>query len=325
MPVYNGAPYLEESIKSVLGQTYRNLDLTVLDNCSTDGSAAIAERLAAQDARVTVRRSEQFITQYANLNAALASASPDSKYIKVVFADDAIYPSCLAEMVAVAEQDEAIGVVSAYEANEVGINCQGLPREVTAIQGKDALRACLLQNNLLLGSMNTILLRADIVRRKSSFFRLDNPYFEDLDRMFAVLLDVKLGFVHQILTFTRRANISTISGIATYHPWLLTKLILLEKYGRQVLDKREFERCLRAGQREYFDMLGEALLRRPRDAKFWEFHRDGLKSIGYTLRSAPLFWHAGGACLDLVLNPKSTFERLWARLRRSSLEKPAIA
>jgi hypothetical protein len=132
--------------------------------------------------------------------------------------------------------------------------------------------------------------------------------------------------LHQILTFTRRANVSAITGISTYHPWPLTRLMLLEKFGRQALAPDEFERTLRAARREYFDMLGESLLRRPRDAKFWEFHRGGLAEIGYTLNNTRLCWHAGGACLDLVLNPKSTCQRLWARLSRcTSPKEPAIA
>ncbi len=52
MSVYNGAPYLEESIASILGQTHGNLELVVTDDGSTDESAAIVRGLAARDARI---------------------------------------------------------------------------------------------------------------------------------------------------------------------------------------------------------------------------------------------------------------------------------
>jgi glycosyltransferase involved in cell wall biosynthesis len=43
IPVYNGAPYLAEAIRSVLDQTYRDVEILVVDDGSTDDSAAIAE------------------------------------------------------------------------------------------------------------------------------------------------------------------------------------------------------------------------------------------------------------------------------------------
>ncbi len=46
MPVYNNAPYLEETIRSILDQTYRDFEFIILDDASTDGSPEIIERLA---------------------------------------------------------------------------------------------------------------------------------------------------------------------------------------------------------------------------------------------------------------------------------------
>lgn len=52
MPVYNGAAYLAEAIGSVLGQHCADLELIVVDDCSSDGSAAIVRHFAARDARL---------------------------------------------------------------------------------------------------------------------------------------------------------------------------------------------------------------------------------------------------------------------------------
>src|SRR5688572_13422291 len=91
-PVYNEEQYLAECIESVLSQTYRNWDYTIVDNCSTDASLAIAQRYAAADARIRVIRNAQFLTALQNCNAALRQISPGSKYCKVVLGDDWIYP-----------------------------------------------------------------------------------------------------------------------------------------------------------------------------------------------------------------------------------------
>ena len=52
VPVYNVAPYLDRSIRSILGQTYRNLEVILIDDGSTDGSGEICEKYARQDSRI---------------------------------------------------------------------------------------------------------------------------------------------------------------------------------------------------------------------------------------------------------------------------------
>lgn len=55
---YNIAPYLERGVKSVLNQTYRNLEIILVDDGSTDESGAVCDRLAGQDERLVVIHKE---------------------------------------------------------------------------------------------------------------------------------------------------------------------------------------------------------------------------------------------------------------------------
>lgn len=52
MPAFNTASYIETSVRSVLDQTYRDIEVLIVDDCSTDDTAAVAGRLAASDQRV---------------------------------------------------------------------------------------------------------------------------------------------------------------------------------------------------------------------------------------------------------------------------------
>ena len=50
-PMYNEAANVAECIDSVLGQTYQNWEYIIVDNCSADGSAKIAQTYAEKDQR----------------------------------------------------------------------------------------------------------------------------------------------------------------------------------------------------------------------------------------------------------------------------------
>lgn len=58
VPVYNVAPYLELSIRSILGQTYQNLEVILVDDGSTDGSGEICKKYVRLDSRVKLLSQE---------------------------------------------------------------------------------------------------------------------------------------------------------------------------------------------------------------------------------------------------------------------------
>ena len=86
MSVYNGAPTLEKAAASVLAQTYRDLELILCDDASTDDTWRIMQRIAAQDARVTIFQNKTNLGLGASLNECLARAQ--GAYIARQDADD---------------------------------------------------------------------------------------------------------------------------------------------------------------------------------------------------------------------------------------------
>lgn len=59
MPAYNAAKFIEQAIESVLIQTFKNFDLIVIDDCSTDNTYDLIKRIAETDNRVRVYRNEK--------------------------------------------------------------------------------------------------------------------------------------------------------------------------------------------------------------------------------------------------------------------------
>lgn len=59
MPVYNSRKYLKESLESVIGQTYSNLEIIVVDDASTDGSYDMMQAYAVEDSRIVILRAPQ--------------------------------------------------------------------------------------------------------------------------------------------------------------------------------------------------------------------------------------------------------------------------
>jgi len=102
LPVYNGENFLEDAIRSVLAQTYEDLELIVSDNASTDRSAEIARDFAASDARVRYFRNDRNLGAAPNYNRAWAEGT--GSLFKWLSHDDRITPSYVAATVAALDE-----------------------------------------------------------------------------------------------------------------------------------------------------------------------------------------------------------------------------
>lgn len=87
LPIYNTAPYLSRCLDSIIGQTYRELEIICVDDGSTDQSGAILDEIKKGEGRLKVIHTEKRGVSAAR-NLALASATGD--YIGFVDSDDYI-------------------------------------------------------------------------------------------------------------------------------------------------------------------------------------------------------------------------------------------
>jgi teichuronic acid biosynthesis glycosyltransferase TuaG len=97
IPSYNSALYLDESIESILNQTYANWELIITDDCSTDNSVEVAKKYSSKDERIKVVENKKNRGISGNMNEGLKHCK--GKYIGILDADDWSYPYRLKEQV----------------------------------------------------------------------------------------------------------------------------------------------------------------------------------------------------------------------------------
>lgn len=132
---YNGERFVEETILSVLGQSYRDLELIVLDDGSTDGTRAILRRLAHSDGRLRLieKDNEGLI---ATLNRGIAEAR--GAYIARLDHDDIALPTRLQRQAAVLDDRPEVVAVGCLIQN---VDATGRPKGKPRIRNEQLRHA----------------------------------------------------------------------------------------------------------------------------------------------------------------------------------------
>jgi glycosyltransferase involved in cell wall biosynthesis len=318
-PVYNGENFLAECIESVLGQTYRNFEYIIVNNCSEDRSLDIARDYAKKDPRIQVHSNKSFVGVIENHNIAFRLISANSKYCKVVSADDWLFPECLTRMVSLAEMNPTVGLVGSYQLSGGGPNWRhwqikwdAIPYPSTVISGREVCRFHLLGGPYIFGTPTSLLYRADLVRSQESFY--PNPTAEaDTSACYKILRNADFGFVHQVLSYERVHEVRQTT-ISTFRNAYLSSMISdLITYGPAYMTEAEIDKRLGKLLDEYYEFLGASYVRL-RNKDFWSYHKTRLKELGHPIDRFRLARVFLARLPGLLLNPKDTFERYLKRL-----------
>jgi glycosyltransferase involved in cell wall biosynthesis len=181
IPAYNTASLLGHAIESVLGQTLPDFELIVVDDCSTDDTAAVARRY--RDPRVRVLVNTQNLGAPANWDRTVREAS--GKYVKLLHGDDVLYATCLEKQVRVLE-DNAKVVLAASRRDIIDctgrllLHGRGLTGLEGIVDGPTAIRGAVRCGTNPFGEPCAVLARADTLRLVGDF-RSAAGYVVDLD------------------------------------------------------------------------------------------------------------------------------------------------
>ena len=150
MAVYNAAQFLEEAVASVLSQTWRDFELIVVDDASTDGSGAVLERF--NDPRIRIIRHSS--NQGASLSRNDALAAARGEYIAIMDADDVCAPDRLERQVEYLDAHAATGLVGCavydnIDATGAVLYTSRLPEDNADIQRTIMKRWCFLHSSIM--------------------------------------------------------------------------------------------------------------------------------------------------------------------------------
>lgn len=120
MPAYNAAKYIEESIDSVLNQTFTDFEFIIIDDCSTDKTWEIIQKYESNDNRIVGVKNKRNLGIAGNRNKLKKLAK--GEYVMWQDADDISMPNRMEEQVEVLDKDQEIGIVGGYihQFNESG-------------------------------------------------------------------------------------------------------------------------------------------------------------------------------------------------------------
>lgn len=109
VPVFNRPQEVERAVRSAQTQTYRDIEIIVVDNASTDSTWDVLEKLAESDPRIHIERNSSTISRVRNWRRAVELAQGD--YVKLLYSDDWISPEAIESAVRVLDAEPTTGFV----------------------------------------------------------------------------------------------------------------------------------------------------------------------------------------------------------------------
>lgn len=253
-PVYNGAQYLDATMKSVQDQTYPSIVHVVLDNASTDATADIISSYRDKPVRLIQARNETLLSMDENWNAALALIPAGASYFRILCADDVLLPEATARMVELAESDRDIAIVStaAYRNDQPAEFLW--PFDKSVFPGDEAIRRYFSLTGIL--EARQMLWRTDALKSASPFFDLNVGQSCDIDAGLRMLAPGKLGFIHDRLMMIREhannmSNLEMRPQRIHFNDWLIT----LRRHGPRGFSKAAFCKIEARYRRHYFRQM----------------------------------------------------------------------
>ncbi|HHE9251615.1 TPA: glycosyltransferase family 2 protein, partial [Haemophilus influenzae] len=178
---YNAEQYIDESISSIINQSYENLEIIVINDGSTDLTLSHLEKISKLDKRIKIISNKYSLGFINSLNIGLGCFS--GKYIARMDADDIAKPSWIEKIVTYLEKNDHITAMGSYLEIIVEKECGIIGSQYKT---GDIWKNPLIHNEICEAMLfynpihnNTMIMRANVYREHKLIFNKDYPYAED--------------------------------------------------------------------------------------------------------------------------------------------------
>jgi glycosyltransferase involved in cell wall biosynthesis len=214
IPSYNNEKYISKTIRSVLCQTYQNLEIIISDDASKDATLEIARSF--NDSRIKIVANEINAGLTANWNRSIELAHGD--YIKLVCGDDILYPTCIEKQVSILEKDEdsSIALVTSYS-DVIDSNDRVILKRKSLLNPglntpEPVIKKCMRFGTNLIGEPVVGIYRRAVLIQGLKYDG-SNPFMIDLDFWFQLMETGKLYILNQYLAAFRVSSDSISSSL----------------------------------------------------------------------------------------------------------------
>jgi len=201
IPTYNRAGMITRAIDSALGQTYRNIEVIVVDNASNDNTDAVVATYA--DERLTYVKNERNLGLFGNFNRCIELAT--GKFLHILHSDDYIDPDFTARCIAFFHEHPTVVMTS----TRARIVSDDLEKDTTysdtdlVYTAPEGFRHLLASRSFII--CPSVMVLHDIYREVGPFC-LEYPYASDFYQWLRIARSHDIGFVSGVYVFYREGE-----------------------------------------------------------------------------------------------------------------------
>jgi glycosyltransferase involved in cell wall biosynthesis len=187
IPCYNAETFVEMAVRSVMEQTYQNLEIICIDDCSTDSTLKILQKLAQEDPRIRIEHNTENLKLIKTLNKGIELAK--GEYIARMDADDRCKPRRIERQIQEIQKDATIDLVGivpnfiSHEGHKIGY-APGLD-----MHSNGPLRFVTLFNCPVVHP--TVLCKAEVMKQYHYADHVEALHIEDYELWSRMLFDSK--------------------------------------------------------------------------------------------------------------------------------------
>lgn len=232
IPTYNGMPWLEQTLSSVLAQTYQYIKVYVIDDGSKDDTESYLATI--KDSRVTyIKKKNGGVSSARNVGIQCSS----SHFIAFLDSDDLWFPEKLEKQLALMNQDKGIGLVYGHHYN---IDEENIILGNLRIYEKGWIFDKLCNGNFIAGSASMALVRRSVIN-DVGLFREDFINGEDWELWLRIAKKYRVDFVPEIIASIRQHssnaqnNQTKMADALVYAYWVMKKEMTLNQSQQRLL------------------------------------------------------------------------------------------